>query len=106
MRTFEGKSKANTQLPNCIPKERGFPGGSDGKESACNAGDQDSIPGLERFPGEGNGYTLQYSCLENSIDSPWGHKESDTTELLSLSLFILLPDSSTTLMKQLFHELF
>ena len=75
MRTFEGKSKANTQLPNCIPKERGFPGGSDGKESACNAGDQDSIPGLERFPGEGNGYTLQYSCLENSIDSPWGHRE-------------------------------
>ena len=40
------------------------------------------------------------------MDSPWGHKESDTTELLSLSLFILLPDSSTTLMKQLFHEFF
>jgi len=78
--TFEGKSKANTQLPNCIPKERGFPGGSDCKESACNAGDQGSIPGLERFPGEGNGYTLQYSCLENSIDSPWGHRELGMTE--------------------------
>ena len=39
----------------------GFPGGSDGKESACNAGDLGLIPGLERFPGEGNGYPLQYS---------------------------------------------
>ena len=46
----------------------GFPGGSDGKESACNVGDQGSIPGLERFPEEGNGYPLQYSCLENSMD--------------------------------------
>ena len=47
---------------------RGFPGGSDSKESACNAGDQDSIPGLGRSPGEGNGYPLQYSGLENSMD--------------------------------------
>ena len=47
---------------------RSFPGGSDGKESACNVGDLDSIPGLERSPGEGNGYPLQYSSLENSID--------------------------------------
>ena len=45
-----------------------FPGGSDGKESACNAGDPGSIPGLGRSPGEGNGYLLQYSCLEKSID--------------------------------------
>ena len=45
-----------------------FPGGSDGKESACNAGDLGSIPGLGRFPGEGNGYPLQYSCLENCMD--------------------------------------
>ena len=44
---------------------RGFPGGSDGKESACNAGDSGSIPGLGRSPGEGNGNPLQYSCLEN-----------------------------------------
>ena len=51
----------------------GFPGGWDGKESACNAGDRDSIPGSGRSPGEGNGYTLQYSCLENSMDrEPWG----------------------------------
>ena len=53
----------------------GFPGGSDGKESACSAGDPGSIPG------EGNGYPLQYSCLEGY--SPWGHKESDTTEQLN-----------------------
>ena len=46
----------------------GFPGGSDGKESACNAGDPSSISGSGRFPGEGKGNPLQYSCLENSID--------------------------------------
>ena len=63
----------------------GFPGGSAGKESACNAGDLGSIPGLGRCPGEGKGYPLHLSGLENSIDSPQGHKESDTTERLSLS---------------------
>ena len=46
----------------------GFPGGSDGKESTCNAGDLASIPGLGRSPGEGNGSPLQYSGLENSMD--------------------------------------
>ena len=45
-----------------------FPGGSAGKESACNAGDLNSIPGLGRSPGEGNSYPLQYSGLENSMD--------------------------------------
>ena len=45
-----------------------FPGGLDGKESACNAGDLGSIPGLGRSSGEGKGYPLQYSCLENSMD--------------------------------------
>ena len=45
-----------------------FPGGSDSKVSACNAGDPGSIPGSGRFPGEGNGYPLHYSCLENSMD--------------------------------------
>jgi len=44
------------------------PDGSDGKESACNAGDQGSIPGLRKLPGEGNGYACQNSCLENSMD--------------------------------------
>ena len=56
-----------------------FPGGSDGKESACNVGDLGSVPGLGRSPGEGNSCPLQSSCLENSMDrgagySPWGHK--------------------------------
>ena len=47
----------------------GFPGGSDGKECTCHAGDLDSIPGSGRFPGEGNdGYPLQYSWLENPMD--------------------------------------
>ena len=46
----------------------GFPGGSDSKESAYNAGDLGSIPGSGRSPGEGNGYPLQYSCLENPMD--------------------------------------
>ena len=46
----------------------GFSGGSDGKESACNVGDMGSIPGLGRFPGEGDGSSLQYSCLENIMD--------------------------------------
>ena len=45
----------------------GFPGGSDGKESACNPGDPDSIPGLVRSPGEGNSNPLSHSCLENSM---------------------------------------
>ena len=45
-----------------------FPSGSDGKESACNGGDLGSIPGSRRSPGEGNGYPLQYHCLENSMD--------------------------------------
>ena len=46
----------------------GFPGGSDGKESACNAEDLGSISGLERSPGGGNGNLLQYSCQENPMD--------------------------------------
>ena len=61
---------------------KGFPGGSDGKESACNGGDPGLIPWRDGNP-------LLYSCLENSIDrglagySPWGCRESDTTELLT-----------------------
>ena len=63
-----------TQLVNCC------------KESTFNAGDLGSIPGLGRFPGEGKGYPLQYSCLENSNDCIvcGGHKGSDMTEQLSL----------------------
>ena len=71
----------------------GFPVDSVGKESACKAGDPGSIPGSGRSPEEGNGYPLWYSCLKSSMDREvwwatvhWGHKESDTTEQLTLSL--------------------
>ena len=81
--------------------------GSDGKESACNARDPGLIPGSQRCPGKGHGNSLQYCCLGNSMDrgaskatvlgvtksltrlagySPWGHKESDTTEQLTYKL--------------------
>ena len=84
----------------------GFPGGSVGKESACNAGDLGSIPGLGRLPGGGHGNPLQYSCLENPHGqrslagySPWGHKELDVTEQLSTAqhnLSLCHPTSSPT----------
>ena len=68
---------------------KGFPDGSDGKESACNVGDPGLIPGLGRSPGEENGNPLQYSCLEKSHwqrslvgYSLWGRKESDMTDQL------------------------
>ena len=54
----------------------GFPGGSDNKESACNAGDTGSIPGSGRALGEGNGNPLQYSCLENSMTGDAGGLQS------------------------------
>ena len=73
---------------------RGLPGGSDGKATAYNAGDPGSFPGSGRSPGEGNGNPLQYSCLEKSHGwrslvgySPWGRKESDTTERLHFHFF-------------------
>ena len=66
--------------------EGGFPGGSDGEESSCNAEDAGSVPGSGRSPGEGNSNPLQYSCLENSLDRGawWAtvhkvKKESGTT---------------------------
>ena len=64
-----------------VYKITGFPGSSAGKESTCNAGDPGSIPGLGRSPGEGIGYPLQYSCLENPHGqrslvgyTPWSHR--------------------------------
>ena len=51
-----------------VVRRMGFSDGSDGKESACNVGDLGSVPVLGRSPGEGNGYPLQYSGLENSTD--------------------------------------
>ena len=71
---------------NNVKLRLGFPCGSAGKESACIERDLGSIPGLGRSGGEGKGYPLQYSGLENSMNFPWGRKESDTTERFSLYL--------------------
>ena len=70
-----------------------FPGGSAIKESACNAGELSSVPGLGRSPGGGNGNPLQCSCLripqkeKPGSYGPWGHEELDTTERLTLMSF-------------------
>ena len=57
-----------TSTSNSTISNQGFPCGSEGKESACNAGDLSWIPGLDRSPGKENGNPLQYSCLENPMD--------------------------------------
>ena len=74
-----------------------FAGGSDGKESACDAGDLGSIPRLGGSPGGGHGNLLQYSGLENPHGhrslagySPWGHKEWNMTEQLSHTIMMTL----------------
>ena len=79
-----------------------FPCGSDSKEAARNAGDLGSIPGWGRSPGGGHGNPFQYSCLENPHGegslvgpTPWGHKESDTTEPLSTALIDQRPPEKT-----------
>ena len=78
------KERCNIKL---VTSSLGSPGGSDSKESACNAGDLGSIPRLGRSPGGEHGNPFQNSCLENSHGqknlagySPWGCKESDTTK--------------------------
>ena len=109
----------------CSILSKGFPGSSAGKESICNAGDLGSIPGLEKSPGEGIGYSLQYSWASlvaqlvknplamrktwvgkipwrmeqlptpvfwpgefHGLYNPWGHKESDITDRLSLPILL------------------
>ena len=74
---FKGSENICILLYNCgymwihlskLMNVQGFPGESEGKEFTCNVRDPGSIPGLGRTPGEGNGYPLQYSCLENPTD--------------------------------------
>ena len=65
---FPAAPEARTQKPLTYPLHMGFLGGSDSKEPTCNVGEAGSIPGLGRSPGGGNGYPLQYSCLENPMD--------------------------------------
>ena len=82
-----------------LPYSQGFPCGSAGKESTCSVGDLGSVPGLGRSPGEGKGYSLQYSCLENFMDTVahlWRRKRSrkrflNTAQLLKLKCSFL-PD--------------
>ena len=87
-----------TEINSSIVK--GFPGGSDGKESACNAGDSGLIPELRRFPWRGKWQLTPVLLLGEFHGwrslagySPWGCKESDRTEWLSLSLFTVKIDS-------------
>ena len=80
----------------CINIHQGFPGGSESKEYACNAGDLGLIPRSGRSPGERNGTPLQYSCLENSMDrGAWwatvhGVAELDKTEQLTFNTSVLI----------------
>ena len=75
MEYYYWTSREVQEMPNIFKENNGWfyysegsPNGSYGKDSACNAGDQDSVAGLGRSPGEGNGNPLQYSCLENGTD--------------------------------------
>ena len=80
---------------------KGFPGGSDGKESTCNAGDPGSIPGSGRSPGEGNGNPLQYSCLGSPMDiGAWqatGHGVTESQTQLSDYAYTHAKDTSCNL---------
>ena len=69
---------------------RGFTDSSVGKESACNAGDLGSVPGLRRSPGEGKGYPLQYSGLENSMDCIVHEVTKSQTQLSNFHFMLLM----------------
>ena len=92
-RDFPGGPVAKTLYSECRRPQfdPGFPGSSDSKESACNAGDTGLIPELGRSPGEGNDNPLQYSCLGNPVErgawwaTVYGVTESDTIERLNNS---------------------
>ena len=84
-----------------------FLGGSDNKESACNAEDSGFIPGLEKSPGEGNGYPLQYSCLGNPMDrEAWQAMPSMGSQRVRHDLANKPPPSLKYLLSLKFHHLF
>ena len=88
----------------------GFPGGSDDKEPTWNAGDLSSIPGLGRFPGEGNGNPIQYSCLENPMDrGVWQatvHRFTKSqTRLSDLTLFQILKDDAVKVLHSICQQI-
>ena len=66
--SHQREEKEELLIKDPLMQTLGFPGGSEDKAPACNAGDPGSIPGLGRSPGEGNGNPLQYSCLENPME--------------------------------------
>ena len=91
------RNKFHSNERSLLSKFLGFPNGSGGKESACNArnlGDADSVPGWGRSPGGGHGNPLQYSCQEIPMDrgvwqaTVYGGKESDTAEATEHSMFL------------------
>ena len=84
----------------------GFPGGSDGKEFDYNKGDTDSIPGLERSPGEGNGYLIQYSGLENSLDKGPGGLQSMKLQRVATNthLWAMDKDTHVYILSRVFHS--
>ena len=91
--TADPKTLRKVNLLTPSPDIWGFPGGSDSEESACNAGDLGSVPGLKRSPGEGNGYPLQHSCLENSKDrGDWQATETMGPQRVRHKWVTLSPD--------------
>ena len=78
----------------------GFPCGAAGKESTCNSGDQGLIPGLGRYPGEGKGYPLQYSGLENSMDCVDHGVTKSQTRLSSFHFDFFFPPICTCLLEK------
>ena len=94
-----GVAQSRTRLKR-LSSSRGFPGGSEVKASASNAGDPGSIPGSGRSPGEGNGNPLQYSCLENPMDrGAW------QATVHGVARYVRQPQNSeSTLMQALWHH--
>ena len=84
------------QLYNKVQQTRGFPCGSAGKESTCNAGDLGSIPGLGQSPGEGKGYPLQYSGLQNSLDKRTWYAHIHLFNRYLLSSYCVLGEGNGT----------
>ena len=83
----------------------GFPDGSDSKESACNAREPGSVPGLGRYPGEGNGNPLQYSCLENFMDrGAWGQQSMWSQSHTQLSMHTHKVNKTWTALLSLFYS--
>ena len=88
----DDQSQTANEVLSCSQSIIGFPGGSEVKASACNAGGLGSIPGLGRSPGEGNGNPLQYSCVENPMDGGawWATVHRVAKSRIRLSDFIYL----------------